>query len=139
MALVSPRLAGRGEHPRSDMALTRREVEVLALLVQGYSDRDIADELFISPKTASVHVSKHQGQARREQPRRGRHERRPARPGEALPKRTERLIVRSVLTGTSVPYPVVIRPSYGPADASGPGRRRRADPSSTFSSKEPHR
>jgi predicted ATPase/DNA-binding CsgD family transcriptional regulator len=37
--------------------LTRREVEVLALVGAGKSDRAIAAELFISPKTASVHVS----------------------------------------------------------------------------------
>jgi DNA-binding CsgD family transcriptional regulator len=37
--------------------LTRREVEVLALVGAGKSDRAIAAELFISPKTVSVHVS----------------------------------------------------------------------------------
>jgi predicted ATPase/DNA-binding CsgD family transcriptional regulator len=43
------------------LTLTRREAEVLALLVQGFSDQDIAQELFISPKTASVHVSSIKG------------------------------------------------------------------------------
>jgi DNA-binding CsgD family transcriptional regulator/tetratricopeptide (TPR) repeat protein len=37
--------------------LTAREAEVLALLAAGSSNQEIADELFISPKTASVHVS----------------------------------------------------------------------------------
>jgi DNA-binding NarL/FixJ family response regulator len=37
--------------------LTAREAEVLALLAQGLSNGEIADRLFISPKTASVHVS----------------------------------------------------------------------------------
>jgi DNA-binding CsgD family transcriptional regulator len=37
--------------------LTVREAEVLALLAQGLSNGEIADRLFISPKTASVHVS----------------------------------------------------------------------------------
>jgi DNA-binding CsgD family transcriptional regulator len=37
--------------------LTGRELEVLALVAAGRSNRDIAAELFISPKTASVHVS----------------------------------------------------------------------------------
>ena len=37
--------------------LTQREVEVLRLLAEGRSDREIAAELYISPKTASVHVS----------------------------------------------------------------------------------
>jgi DNA-binding CsgD family transcriptional regulator len=37
--------------------LTARELEVLRLVAAGRSNRDIANELFISPKTASVHVS----------------------------------------------------------------------------------
>ncbi|HLI24436.1 MAG TPA: response regulator transcription factor, partial [Acidimicrobiales bacterium] len=37
--------------------LTAREREVLALVALGRSNRDIARQLFISPKTASVHVS----------------------------------------------------------------------------------
>ena len=50
----SDRAAGSG---LSDMALTRREVEVLALLAEGRTNRQIADTLFISESTASVHVS----------------------------------------------------------------------------------
>ena len=41
--------------------LTRREIEVLTLVGGGRSDQEIADELFISPKTASVHVSNIKG------------------------------------------------------------------------------
>jgi DNA-binding CsgD family transcriptional regulator/tetratricopeptide (TPR) repeat protein len=37
--------------------LTERETEVLRLVAEGRGNRDIAAELFISPKTASVHVS----------------------------------------------------------------------------------
>jgi DNA-binding CsgD family transcriptional regulator len=37
--------------------LTERELEVLRLVAAGRANRDIAAELFISPKTASVHVS----------------------------------------------------------------------------------
>lgn len=37
--------------------LSRREMEVLALVSEGRTNRQIAEELFISPKTASVHVS----------------------------------------------------------------------------------
>jgi len=40
-----------------ELGLTGREFEVLRLVVAGRSNRDIAAELFISPKTASVHVS----------------------------------------------------------------------------------
>jgi DNA-binding CsgD family transcriptional regulator/tetratricopeptide (TPR) repeat protein len=48
-----PRGAGRGPLD----TLTGREVEVLRLLAAGHSNREIAAELFIAPKTASVHVS----------------------------------------------------------------------------------
>jgi DNA-binding NarL/FixJ family response regulator len=37
--------------------LTAREREILAMVVSGRSNRDIATALFISPKTVSVHVS----------------------------------------------------------------------------------
>jgi DNA-binding NarL/FixJ family response regulator len=39
------------------LGLTSREREVLSLLARGYSNGQIANELFISTKTASVHVS----------------------------------------------------------------------------------
>ncbi|MDG4832299.1 AAA family ATPase [Solwaraspora sp. WMMD1047] len=38
--------------------LTAREREVLALVAEGYSNSRIADRLYISPKTASVHVTR---------------------------------------------------------------------------------
>lgn len=37
--------------------LTGRGVEILALVGAGKTDAEIAEQLFISPKTASVHVS----------------------------------------------------------------------------------
>ena len=37
--------------------LTSRETEVLRLLAEGATNARIAERLFISPKTASVHVS----------------------------------------------------------------------------------
>jgi ATP/maltotriose-dependent transcriptional regulator MalT len=43
--------------PADQLGLTPREAEVLALVAAGRSNRQIAQELFISPKTASVHVS----------------------------------------------------------------------------------
>ena len=43
---------------RVHCALTQREREVLCLLAGGATNRAIASRLFISPKTASVHVSR---------------------------------------------------------------------------------
>jgi DNA-binding NarL/FixJ family response regulator len=42
---------------RGMAGLTPRELEVLRLLVEGRSNRQIAEQLFISGKTASVHVT----------------------------------------------------------------------------------
>jgi DNA-binding CsgD family transcriptional regulator/tetratricopeptide (TPR) repeat protein len=43
--------------PAASLGLTRREAEVLALVAQGRTNRQIGQALFITPKTASVHVS----------------------------------------------------------------------------------
>lgn len=48
---------GAGEDWSAAYSLTPREREVFALLVAGMSNRAIASDLFISEKTASVHVS----------------------------------------------------------------------------------
>ncbi len=59
--LPLPSLDGDGEAADGPaeraFGLTGREVEVLALLAQGLANQEIAERLFISPKTASVHVS----------------------------------------------------------------------------------
>ena len=39
------------------LGLTPREAEVLALVAAGQTNRQIGEELFVSEKTASVHVS----------------------------------------------------------------------------------
>jgi DNA-binding CsgD family transcriptional regulator len=50
--------AGLGPVPGEPLlGLTAREYEVLRLVAAGHSNREIASELFISAKTASVHVS----------------------------------------------------------------------------------
>ncbi|EJC72379.1 transcriptional regulator, luxR family [Rhizobium leguminosarum bv. trifolii WSM2012] len=46
-----------GSTPKAPLGLTDREFEVLRLVAAGQSNREIADNLFISSKTASVHVS----------------------------------------------------------------------------------
>lgn len=43
--------------PVEALGLTSRERDVLRLVAAGHTNRRIAEELFISPKTASVHVS----------------------------------------------------------------------------------
>ncbi len=49
---------GRGRATRRHAAgLTARQAEVLGLLCEGLSDREIADRLFISPRTAEHHVA----------------------------------------------------------------------------------
>ncbi|MFJ3904614.1 AAA family ATPase [Streptomyces sp. NPDC090025] len=45
------------EGPADTFGLTPREQDVLRLVTVGRTNRQIAEELFISPKTASVHVS----------------------------------------------------------------------------------
>jgi DNA-binding CsgD family transcriptional regulator/tetratricopeptide (TPR) repeat protein len=44
--------------PVAALGLTQREAEVLALVAEGRTNRQIGQALFISPKTASVHVSR---------------------------------------------------------------------------------
>ncbi|MBW8485758.1 AAA family ATPase [Actinomadura sp. PM05-2] len=51
-----PRRAGGGA-AAAPLGLTPRELEVLRLVADGHGNRDIAAALFISAKTASVHVS----------------------------------------------------------------------------------
>ena len=45
------------EQPFAELGLSAREAEVLALVALGRTNGQIARELFISPKTASVHVT----------------------------------------------------------------------------------
>ena len=54
-ALGTSRGAGRADD--APATLTEREREVLALLAEGRTNRQIAGQLYISEKTVSVHVS----------------------------------------------------------------------------------
>jgi DNA-binding CsgD family transcriptional regulator/tetratricopeptide (TPR) repeat protein len=49
--------SSRGPVSRRDEPLTGREKEVLALVAEGRSNREIGQQLYISAKTVSVHVS----------------------------------------------------------------------------------
>ena len=51
------RRVGGGEPVEGPAELTPREREVVTLLAEGLTNGEIAARLFISPKTASVHVS----------------------------------------------------------------------------------
>jgi DNA-binding CsgD family transcriptional regulator len=53
-----PRPAARPAAARAQFDLTNREADVLALLVKGDSNRQIARTLFISDRTVAVHVSR---------------------------------------------------------------------------------
>ncbi|MEA2134043.1 MAG: hypothetical protein QOC68_1952 [Solirubrobacteraceae bacterium] len=44
--------------PSDHFGLTPRELEVLALVAEGHTNREIGDQLYMSDKTASVHVSR---------------------------------------------------------------------------------
>ncbi|MET9588880.1 AAA family ATPase [Streptomyces sp. NPDC006539] len=58
-APVKPKAAPDTRHNRmsSSFGLTPRELEVLRLIAQGYSNRRISEELYISQKTTGNHVS----------------------------------------------------------------------------------
>jgi HD-GYP domain-containing protein (c-di-GMP phosphodiesterase class II) len=45
-----------GKRPQNPAGLTRREVDVLRLAARGHTTREIADRLYISPKTADHHI-----------------------------------------------------------------------------------
>ena len=46
------------ETKREDLGITRRELEILALISQGMSNREIAQKLFVSENTVKTHSSR---------------------------------------------------------------------------------
>jgi len=57
ISLDAPRRVTLDETSVERLGLTTREAEVLSLVAAGRTNRQIGDELFVSIKTASVHVS----------------------------------------------------------------------------------
>jgi len=55
---VDTAVGPKAPSPAASLGLTRREAEVLVLLAEGRTNRQIGQALFITPKTASVHVSR---------------------------------------------------------------------------------
>ena len=63
----------------AQVKLTKREIEVLSLVIEGKSSKDVADELFVSKRTVDFHLAnvysklgvKNRLQALREASRRG--------------------------------------------------------------------
>jgi DNA-binding NarL/FixJ family response regulator len=55
--LLAQRMRERKQQPQPVEPLTERELEVLALLGKGYSNKEIATELVITERTARTHVS----------------------------------------------------------------------------------
>ena len=46
------------ERKREDLHITRREFEILGLIAQGLSNREIAEKLFVSENTVKTHSSR---------------------------------------------------------------------------------
>ena len=53
---VERRLSRRGAEQLASGGLTRRESEVVRLIAVGLTNREIASELFLSPRTVDMHV-----------------------------------------------------------------------------------
>jgi DNA-binding CsgD family transcriptional regulator len=43
-------------NPEADFYLTKREVEVLVMMAEGLSQKEIADRLYLSPNTVNTHT-----------------------------------------------------------------------------------
>ena len=53
---VSGRLGGRVNADAGSVGLSRRELEVVRLIAIGRTNREVAEELFLSPRTVDMHV-----------------------------------------------------------------------------------
>jgi two-component system, NarL family, response regulator LiaR len=60
--VLVPAAAGQAfvlnEKKREELSITRRELEILELIAQGMSNREIAEKLFVSENTVKTHSSR---------------------------------------------------------------------------------
>jgi DNA-binding CsgD family transcriptional regulator len=56
VSAITARLVGDGAAPSEPFGLSPRESEVLSILAEGKTNREIAERLFISDRTVAVHV-----------------------------------------------------------------------------------
>lgn len=54
----SPQAFALNEDRLKDLGITKRELEILALIAQGMSNREIAEKLFVSENTVKTHSSR---------------------------------------------------------------------------------
>ncbi len=47
----------RSEHNGRPVRLTKREIEVLSLIAQGFSSKEAAEQLFVSKRTVDFHLA----------------------------------------------------------------------------------
>ena len=57
LSIETPVLVELSSNSIERLGLTPREAEVLSLIAEGQTNRQIGETLFVSEKTASVHVS----------------------------------------------------------------------------------
>jgi NarL family two-component system response regulator LiaR len=55
---IVPQVFLPDEKKREDLGITRREFEILGLIAQGLSNREIAEKLFVSENTVKTHSSR---------------------------------------------------------------------------------
>jgi DNA-binding NarL/FixJ family response regulator len=56
--LINEYVKAKNGNPWNMIALTEREIDILQLICQEFSTKEISDKLFISPKTVEAHRSK---------------------------------------------------------------------------------
>jgi DNA-binding NarL/FixJ family response regulator len=57
LSVEAPEVPELGDDAAARLGLTAREIEVLALVAAGRTNREIGESLFVAEKAASVHVS----------------------------------------------------------------------------------